>query len=170
MLGRVFRVMLSLTAVCPVFLSLAYIEFENKKYSYLFLFLFLFFIVVFVAWYIIKKSKEKLEKIPITITKAKTTDKEVISFCISYALPIIFRANSVANIDTWLVAAFILFVVLWTTDAMPANPVLGFLGYHFYEVDSGSGVGYVLITKKRISNVQQINQVVQIGEYGILDL
>ncbi|GAN61587.1 hypothetical protein Abci_046_020 [Acetobacter cibinongensis] len=162
--------MLSLTAVCPVFISLAYIEFKNGKHTYCYFFLFLFFVVVFFAKCVIKKSKEKLEKIPITITKAKTTDKEVISFCISYALPIIFRANSVSNIETWLVASLILFVVLWTTDAMPANPVLGILGYHFYEVDSGSGVGYVLITKKRISNVQQINQVVQIGEYGILEL
>lgn len=170
MLGRIFRVMLSLTAVCPVFISLSYIEYKNEKYIYCVLFAFLFIMIFSFAKFIINKSKEKLERIPITITKVKTTDKEVISFCISYALPIIFRANSAADVESWVVAAVILFCVLWTTDAMPANPVLGFLGYHFYEVDSGSGVGYVLITKKRISNVQQISQVVQIGEYGILEL
>jgi len=122
------------------------------------------------ARYIINFSKKNLEILNVKIKKAKSTDKEVISFCISYALPVIFRSSSASDLNSWLFASFLLFSVLWMTNAMPANPVLGLLGYHFYEVDLDSGVGYVLITKKSITHIKQIERVVQIGDYGILEV
>ncbi|MBB2198803.1 hypothetical protein HLH44_15305 [Gluconacetobacter sp. 1c LMG 22058] len=170
MLNNLFRVMLSLTSVCPIFISLAYVEYFRECHFYMALFfIVLFFVIVLLARTIINLSKKKLEIIPISIKKAKSTDKEVISFCASYALPVIFRSNSVSDLQSWLVAASILFFVLLMTNAMPANPVLGVLGYHFYEVDSDAGMGYVLITKKQITHIRQITKVVQIGEYGILE-
>lgn len=171
MLNKTFRIMLSLTAVCPVLLSLAYVEYFRACKTLNSIYFFTSFVfIIFIAKYIIKSSKKHLEPLNIKIKKAKSTDKEVISFCISYALPVIFRSSSASDIYSWLFAALILCFVLWMTSAMPANPVLGLLGFHFYEVDLESGVGYVLITKKNITHIKQIERVVQIGDYGLLEV
>jgi len=170
MLSKTFRIMLSLTSVSPIFISLAYVEFFREHHIWKGATFTLTFPGIFCfAKFVVGKAKQSLERLPISIKKAKSTDKEVIGFCASYALPIIFRSESASDIQSWILASAILISVLITTNAMPINPILGLLGYHFYEVDSDSGIGYVLITKKHITNVSQINAVVQISEYGILE-
>jgi hypothetical protein len=59
--------------------------------------------------------------------------------------------------------------VLWTTHALHVNPVLGLIGFHFYEVETQEGVTYLLITKRTINNLKGVTSVVQLTEYGILD-
>lgn len=49
------------------------------------------------------------------------------------------------------------------------NPVLGLLGFHFYEVETQEGVTYLMLTKRTINNVSSIKSVVQLTEYGILE-
>jgi hypothetical protein len=66
-------------------------------------------------------------------------------------------------------ASLMLLFVLWSTHALQVNPVLGMLGYHFYEVETADGITYLMITKRKISNVLSVGHVVQLSEYGILE-
>ena len=67
-----------------------------------------------------------------------------------------------------VVVLIVFFAVIMTSNAYHTNPLLGFLGYHFYEVTIAN-VGYVLISKKNLHNIQGIRQVAQITNYMLLE-
>jgi hypothetical protein len=120
------------------------------------------------SW-VIHKAAEDFQSLPITIKKAKSADKEVLGFFVAYALPLMFKGDVNPDIGAWAIAGLMLVLVLWTTHALHVNPVLGVIGFHFYEVETQEGVTYLLITKRAINNLKSLKTVVQITEYGILD-
>ncbi len=69
----------------------------------------------------------------------------------------------------WMLAGGMLLFVLWTTHAIQVNPVLGLLGYHYYEVETQEGITYLMISKRAINDVSKIKKVVQLTEYGIIE-
>lgn len=171
MLGKLVRVLFALTALAPLSVSLAYIFSERQNNTVFAVFALLVCVMLgMISVFIIKKSSVKLEQLPIVIKKAKSSDKEVIGFFVAYALPLIFRGESAPDIGAWLVAGAMLFFVLWSTHALQVNPVLGLLGYHFYDVETDGGITYLLITKRKISNVLSVKNVVQLSEYGVLEV
>ncbi|RXT61679.1 MULTISPECIES: hypothetical protein [Pseudomonas syringae group] len=170
MLGKPTRVLLALTAIAPVSVSLAYIFFSHGI-SVLYVGLCLVLCIslgVYSRW-VIRKAAREFQPLPITIKKAKSADKEVLGFFVAYALPLMFRGDVNPDIGAWAIAGMMLILVLWTTHALHVNPVLGVIGFHFYEVETLEGVTYLLITKRAINNLKSIKTVVQITEYGILD-
>lgn len=170
MLGRLVRVLLALTAIAPLMVSLAYV-YAAKERNYLFAFMAACLCVLLGACSlgIIGKAQRSLERLPITIRKAKSADKEVIGFFVAYALPLLFRGQPSIDPGAWIIAGLMLLFVLWSTHSLQVNPVLGMFGYHFYEVETADGITYLLITRRKINNVMTIGQVVQLSEYGILE-
>lgn len=67
-------------------------------------------------------------------------------------------------------AGAMLLFVLWGTHSVQVNPILGMLGFHFYEVETKDGITYLMITRRNISHVKSVDMVVQISEYGILEI
>lgn len=170
MLGRLVRVLLALTAIAPLSVSLAYIYATKDKNYYLALIAALSCVLLgALALWIIQKAQAGLERLPVTIKKAKSADKEVIGFFVAYALPLVFRGQASPDFGAWIMAAGMLLFVLWSTHSLQVNPVLGLFGYHFYEVETADGISYLLISKRRISNTLAIKYVVQLSEYGILE-
>ncbi|WP_122682237.1 hypothetical protein [Pseudomonas viridiflava] len=170
MLGKPTRVILALTAIAPVSVSLAYIFFSHGiNFAYVFLCLFICIALGFYSSWVIHKAARDFQALPIVIKKAKSADKEVLGFFVAYALPLMFRGDVNPDVGAWIIAGLMLVLVLWTTHALHVNPVLGVIGFHFYEVETQEGVTYLLITKRAISNLKSLRAVVQITEYGILD-
>lgn len=170
MLSKLIRVLLALTAIAPLSVSLAYvfaIKGHNVKWAVAAMVVCLMLGIV--AHWVIKQSKSSLERLPITIKKAKSSDKEVIGFFLAYALPLIFRGDANPDFVAWGVAAALLLFVLWSTHSVQVNPLLGLMGYHFYEVETADGITYLLITRKRINNALTVRHVVQLSEHGILE-
>lgn len=170
MLGKLVRVLLALTAIAPLSISLAYV-FATRDHNLRFAIIAALACVLLgaTAIWVIEKAGQRLERLPVSIKKAKSADKEVIGFFVAYALPLLFRGVDAPELGAWLLAAGMLLFVLWSTHAMQINPVLGVFGFHFYEVETADGITYLLITKRRINNVQSINSVVQLSEYGVLE-
>lgn len=170
MLGRLVRVLLALTAIAPLSISMAYIyAAKDQNFGLAFIAAGLCVLLGVIALQVIKFAQRKLERLPVSIKKVKSADKEVIGFFIAYALPLVFRGQSSADFGAWFVAACMLFFVLWSTHSLQVNPVLGLFGYHFYEVETADGITYLLISKRRISNALTVKHVVQLSEYGILE-
>lgn len=170
MLGKPTRVLLALTAIAPVSISLAYV-FGAKNGDWLLAVLALCVCAALgiISSWIIASISEKFERLPVVIKKVKSADKEVVGFFIAYALPLIFKGEAGQDIGSWFLAAGMLIFVLWSTHALQVNPVLGLLGFHFYEVETQEGVTYLMLTKRTINNVGSIKSVVQLTEYGILE-
>jgi hypothetical protein len=65
--------------------------------------------------------------------------------------------------------AVIFFFIVYNSHAYHFNPLLGFFGYHFFEVTIEGDITYVLITRQNITDCKNVSQVVQLTEYMILD-
>lgn len=124
----------------------------------------------FLGVHIIERSQQNLEILTVTIKKVKSADKEAFIFFVAYALPFIFKGESAPEISEWLMASGMLLFVLWSTHTLQINPVLGAFGYHFYEVETAEGITYLLIAKRKINNIVSVKQVVQLSEYGLLEV
>jgi hypothetical protein len=121
------------------------------------------------ALWIIRRAGGQLEQLPIVIQKAKSADKDVIGFFVAYVLPLVFRGQSAPDLYGGLVAGTMLLFVLWSTHAIQATPMLGVMGFHFYDVEAKGGITYLMVTRRKISNVLTVSHVVQLSEYGILE-
>jgi hypothetical protein len=113
----------------------------------------------------------QLGVIKVKLFRAKTSDREVIGFLLAYVLPLALTGSVAAKPDGWsLLYLVVLFgAVVWGTHAYDFNPLLGLIGYHFYEVEVEGGITYVVISKRTIVDVQQVTEVVQLTEYVLLD-
>jgi hypothetical protein len=170
MLGRLLRILLALTAIAPLSVSLAYIyAARDANIQYAVIAGLSCVLLGACSIWIIQTAQTSLEQLPVVIKKAKSADKEVIGFFVAYALPLVFRGQSAPDLGAWVVAGSMLLFVLWSTHSLQVNPVLGMFGYHFYEVETSDGITYLLITRRKISNVLSLGQVVQLSEYGILE-
>ncbi len=169
MLGRLVRVLLALTAIAPLSISLAYVFASQHNFVWAGLAIACCLALGAIALWIIRRASTQLEQLPIVIQKAKSADKEVIGFFVAYALPLVFRGQSAPDLEGWLFTGAMLLFVLWSTHAIQVNPVLGVMGFHFYEVEAKGGITYLLITRRKISNVPSVSHVVQLSEYGILE-
>lgn len=170
MLGIFIRVLLALTAAAPISVSMAYV-FAKKDHNYQLAFVAALACVLLgaAALAIMRTAARNLELLPIVIKKAKSADKEVLGFFVAYALPLLFKGQASVDFDAWLLAGGMLLFVLFTTHAQQVNPVLGLFGYHFYEAETEDGITFLLISRRKISNVKSISRVVQLSDYGILE-
>lgn len=170
MLGRLVRVLFALTAIAPISISLAYIYAVHEHNMRLAVVaLFCCVLLGALSLWIVDRARERLEHLPIVVKKAKSADKEVIGFFVAYALPLIFKGSASPDLGAWIMASLMLLFVLFSTHTLQVNPVLGMLGFHFYEVETADGITYLLITRRAINNVLSVTSVVQLSEYGILE-
>ena len=170
MLGKPTRVLLALTAIAPVTISLSYVlGVRQGDWRLAVIACCVCVALGIISSWIITSASRDFETLPVVIKKVKSADKEVLGFFIAYALPLVFKGEAGPDLGAWVVAALMLIFVLWTTHALQVNPVLGLLGFHFYEVETLEGVTYLMITRRTINNVASISKVVQITEYGILE-
>lgn len=114
-------------------------------------------------------SRHGLERLPVKIIAVKTVDTEIVGFLLVYLLPLINQSHNTISLPVLLFVAAIFFFIIYNSHAYHFNPMLGFLGYHFFEVTIEGDINYVLITRQNITNCKEISQVVQLTEYMILD-
>lgn len=169
MLSRLVRILLALTAIAPLSISVTFLFVRAHHYAWAAVALACCVALGELARAIIAHAGRTLETLPVVIVKAKSADKEVIGFFVTYALPLVLHQPSSPDLAAWLFAGGMLLFVLWGTHTLQVNPVLGVMGFHFYEVETDGGISYLMITRREISNVLSVRQVVQLSEYGILE-
>lgn len=118
MLGSLFRVIFSLTAVAPVFISLAYIFFQKNNFTSSLISIFLCLLLGLISAWILEKSACSLEVLKVKIKKAKNSDKETIGIYIAYVLPLLFKGQTNGDLGVWILAVMLLIFVVWTTSAL----------------------------------------------------
>jgi hypothetical protein len=170
MLSKLAKFALVATSLAPIFITLWFVEFsEEWKWSAGLNYLFLAVLLTGICWLLLFLSESKLERVDVEVVSVKTADQETIGFILAYLLPLINRTSLDFDPRILLFVAALLFVVVYTSHSYHFNPLMGFLGYHFYEITLKSNVTYVLVTKKEIKDCGNISQVVQISEYMLLE-
>lgn len=87
------------------------------------------------------------ERVEVEAITAK--DTEILSFLVAYMLPIILGEQVKANPLAITVFIGIMALVFFRSDIYHVNPLMGMLGYHFYEVTATSKVTYLLVTDRK---------------------
>ena len=170
MLSKLSKTSLVSTALAPICLTLWFIKYSKQwKYTDGLPFLIIAIVLAIICWGLLKLSSKKLEKIPSKIATVKTADKEIVGFILVYLLPLINQTSTSMDSHVLVFVSVLFFVIVFTSNSYHFNPLIGFFGYHFYEVTIDGGITYILITKKNISNCKSIGYVVQISEYMILE-
>jgi hypothetical protein len=170
MLSKLAKFSLVATSLAPIFLTLWFVDFSKKwEWSEGLFYLITALLLTFICWILLSLSKTRLEKLPLEINSVKTADNEMIGFILAYLLPLINKSSM--QIDPWVLVFVmaLLFLVVITSNSYHFNPLIGFLGYHFYEVTLSGGVSYVLISRKNIRDCKSIKTVVHVSEYMILE-
>jgi len=171
-LSNLIKAVLVATSLAPVLFTLAFLEYRagniwpgGARYIGVAI------LLALICWAVLRAARTQLQVLPFKITSAATADKEVLAFLITYITPLLFAGTPAAAIDgatvTFLVLLFAF--VVWGTHAYDFNPLLGVLGYHFYDVTNSQGISYVLISRKHIVNVKDVTHVVQLTEYVVLE-
>ena len=171
MLSRAAKPLLVLTSFSPILVTYSFVSWLHGSFRWTGAGLLVAAgLLVVLTMAIIHEAAHRLETFEIEIVFLKTGDREIVGFLVAYLLPLVTRP-SVPVID-WRVAAFVLaifFGVIWGTHSYHFNPLLGILGYHFFEVRTSSNVTYVLVTRKDLRTTRGVNRVVQVSEYMLLD-
>lgn len=111
-------------------------------------------------------ASRSLSRNPVVIKSIKPADKELIGFVLAYLLPLA-RGTPFEGYPL-VVVLVVFFVVVMTSNAYHTNPLLGMLGWHFYEVVIDE-VSYTMVSRRNIHNVRAIKEVVSLTDYMLLD-
>lgn len=184
MLNKLAKLALVSTALAPIFLTLWFVEISNSwqhgvslsenmvahwhvGIGYLLAALVLSVLCFGLVW--LSSSRFGLERLPVRIKSVKTVDKEIVGFLLVYLLPLINQSEDAIILPVLVFVAVIFFFIVYNSHAYHFNPLLGFFGYHFFEVTIEGDITYVLITRQNITDCKTVSQVVQLTEYMILD-
>ncbi len=170
MLNKAAKLTLVATSLAPICLTLWFVEFSKAwdwqaGWHYLLVAAVLTGLCGGLVWL----ASSNLEKLPVKIKAVKTVDKEIVGFLLVYLLPLINQTSNTISLPVLLFVAVIFFFIVQNSHAYHFNPLLGFFGYHFYEVTVEGDITYVLITRQNIADCKSISQVVQLTEYMILE-
>ena len=123
MLGRLIRILFAMTAIAPISVSLAYIYAAHERnIAYACIAIVACIALGVLCFSIVNQAKSKLERLPIVIQKAKSSDKEVIGFFVAYVLPLVFKGESTPELGAWL-----------PTNSTELRRLLRFLDEDYYE-------------------------------------
>jgi hypothetical protein len=170
MLNIFAKVFLVATSFAPVLLTYAYVYYLKDGASAAAISLVVVTILlVLVCVLLIKAAKSTIGTVSFPISSVKTADTETVGFVVAYLLPLIAPDSATVNLNVLMFVLVIFFLVVLTTNSYHCNPLMGLLGYHFYEVTTAQEVTFLLITRRDVRNSRSVERVIQLTDYMVLD-
>lgn len=171
MFSKVAKLSLVATSFAPVLLTIGWVRLvDGEIWPDAISYFVAAVITVVLCLILIGAARTQLEVIPFHPTSISTADAEIVGFVLAYLLPFVDAAGiSVKPSVFWFVMA-LLGLVVWSTNSYHVNPVLGLLGFHFYEVTTEGDITFVLITRRNLRESGKITSVVQLTEYMVMEV
>ncbi|EKN6372948.1 hypothetical protein DVO98_17400 [Yersinia enterocolitica] len=114
-------------------------------------------------------AKKNVASVYKNIDSISPANKEVTNYFLSYLFPLL-GTDSIA--DKWQYAAFFylsLLIYISFSENYNFNPLISLLGYKFYEAQDNTGVGFVLISREVITNLQEREfEIIQLTDYTFM--
>lgn len=168
MLSGFARLLLALTSLAPMMLVLAVVRFSSDRATEGFYLvagtLFLMALCAAMLWW----AARGLGPTTLTLKSIKNTDKDLLSFLLSYLLPLAAEGRTGYSPAVLLVVAAIVLGVVLRTEMYHVNPLLGLAGFHFYEASTTDGMGLILITREPIHHLRDSISAVQVSNHLFL--
>lgn len=169
MLRGIARLLLAFGALSPVALTWAIADYGRHGYRRDQLVAVLCAVMLGVICYLVMRAAAtQLTKVSFQVEELRAVDNEVVAYVVAYLFPLVVPTETVSG-PTLGFVFLVLAIVLSFAHAFTFNPLLTVLGYHFYEVKCSTGVSYLLISKSDITDVKQIQAVVRLSKFLVLD-
>lgn len=150
MLSRFARLLLVLTSLAPVSLVYGVSYLPDRKWPALQWGCVAAFLVV-ACLSVMRGALTHGERHTVNAQRAKNVDKDVLAFLVSYALPLISPVHGESNALAFWTFLAVVAVVLYQAELVHVNPLLGMLGYRFYEIEQEGGDNALLIARSKSS-------------------
>jgi hypothetical protein len=171
MLSRFAKLLIVSTSFAPVIATYAFIEWLNNSFSLQFLALVsVVVLLVVICWMVLRAASSQLERFEFEVASVKSADHEIVGFVLAYLFPLISLTDNPVFGPVLIFVMAIFFIVVWTTNSYHVNPLLGIIGYHFYDVTADSNVSFLLLTRKNLRRSKTKLEVVQLTNYIVLDI
>jgi len=107
----------------------------------------------------------------INVSKIVSKDSWLVAYVVAYILPFAYMVMTDYHIVSLIVAVIMLAIVICPAIMALPNILLFLVGYHFYELETETGVGdYILISKRRrIRKNKDIKTVMRVFERLLID-
>lgn len=174
MLSRVAKLVLVATSLAPLLLVMAVENFVAAPQFTLTCFWFqlaaVSLLLVIIARGILYLAKRFGQRMPLQVVKARNSDKQILTFLLAYLLPILTQKKYLFGSFDFPTLAILamLCVAVYHSNAFDFNPLLGMMGFHFYEVEGDDGFPYLLISGHVIRKPKGDFKVVQLFDYTFL--
>lgn len=165
------RMIYNLSIASPLFIVFSVVLYIQKKTMTIpIVFGVVAIILVLCLLWSFSYGQKKLAPMTIRIKDITPNDGWIIVYIIAYILPLASLKIQEYNIFiVGLVCLCIILVVAHVNNSIP-NPILFFLKYHFYSISTENGVSeYILISKRKLRNSQNVKAVKRLFEYLLLD-
>ena len=123
-----------------------------------------------ICWLVLTKWAKRLETFPFKCESVEPADQENISFLLLYLSPLFVDKISDVNFNILVPALGVYAFLLATSYTYHFNPLISMMGWHFYKVGTKEGISYILLTRKRLRNIDRIEKVGQLTGYMLIDL
>lgn len=169
MLNKFAKILLTLTALEPVVLTYALIAAINKQYNVTIICIALCCLILAFCDYIIRLCSHNLVEDSIHIESIEPYDQENLSFYLIYTLPILTTKFTELDWRVWAIIFLFYISIIYKGFNYSSNPLLLFIGWHFYKAQSSNGVTYILLTRKTLLKAKQQFKVIRVTEYLLLE-
>lgn len=186
MFSKYIKLIFAITAYAPVILiwwlvsvynivnveqNIGFINLSEFKFIDLFnrlnlIFIFLF--LLFISWYILYSAKNKLTRNNIEIKSIKSSDLNINVLIFSYFLPCIeiYKKDTVYLFGWFFALCIIIYINKGTYFY---NPLMKLFGYSYYEIVTKKEVTYLMISKKKLINTNDIKAYSQLTDFVLLN-
>ncbi len=145
---------LTATSLAPVLCAFGIAQLaQGKSFAETYGWFVLCGLLVLLAFLVIEFSKRHLAEETLKVKKVKGSDREVLTFLLAYLLPLIAKDSFDVskNIFVSIYVFVIILVTVYHSNAFDFNPLLGIIGYHFYEVEAEDGMPFLLVTRRSVT-------------------
>ncbi|WP_255080620.1 hypothetical protein [Lacihabitans sp. CCS-44] len=186
MFSKLIKLTFAITAYSPVILiwwlvslysiynaggTIGFINFSDFKLSDFFNKLNLVFIFVFlvlISWFILHLATTKLTRNSIEVKSIKSSDLNMNALIFTYFLPCIeIYKKDVVYLAGWCLALCI--IVYINKGTYFHNPLMKLFGYSYYEIATKREVTYLMISKDKLKNPNEIKAYSQLTDFVLLD-
>ena len=119
-----------------LFFLLALLNYESFK-SIKFIIFFLLSIICFLPYFLIKNIfKKDGKELPIKILKCNNINFEVLSFFITFIIPLVYLPlKKVNEIIVFVILLTIIIIIFFKISLFYTNPILSLFGYGIYKIE-----------------------------------
>lgn len=170
MFSAIIKSLLIMTSLTPICMVYAWVAISEGYVWAPFWLLLASCVLVLVCWAVLSFGVSRLENFPFKFDSVEPADQESISFLLLYLSPLFLDKIADVNFNILVPALGVYAFLLATSYTYHFNPLISMMGWHFFKVQSSEGVTYVLLTRKKIRNVDRIEKVGQLTGYMLIDL